>query len=222
MSAFLVTQETINRVVSAMLPKDASCEDGDRLGTEMIMMNYRALAARYGDPIPSDLGLSTKYAFMNIGGSDVHASLNFGVSFPIADIDKDLTDGYTVYEPSLSLAKDFTGNNSQVFTQIGIGFVDRTREPSNPANRTTAHHEFFWHTGFFIPYNEHLIFSGEFSWVSDELTRGGHENQLYLTPGAIWDLPGHWELGIGVPIGLNKDSDDYQVIAALIYEFEIP
>ena len=169
-----------------------------------------------------DLGLSTKYAFMNIGGSDVHASLNFGVSFPIADIDKDLTDGYTVYEPSLSLAKDFTGNNSQVFTQIGIGFVDRTREPSNPANRTTAHHEFFWHTGFFIPYNEHLIFSGEFSWVSDELTRGGHDNQLYLTPGAIWDLPGHWELGIGVPIGLNKDSDDYQVIAALIYEFEIP
>ena len=29
--------------------------DGDKLGTELIRMNYRALAARYGDDVPSDV-----------------------------------------------------------------------------------------------------------------------------------------------------------------------
>lgn len=168
-----------------------------------------------------DLALTTKYAFMNMGGSDFHASLNFAVEFPIADIDKHLTEGFTVYEPSISLAKDFTGNNSQIFTQIGIGFVDRTREPTDPADKVTIHDEFFWSSGFFIPYNKEIIFSGEFSWVSDELEPEGHENLLFLTPGVIWSLPGHhWEFGLAVPIGLNDESDDWGIILALIYEFD--
>ena len=50
-----------------------------------------------------DLALTTKYAFMNIGGSDFHASLNFAVEFPIADIDKHLTEGFTVYTSRLSV-----------------------------------------------------------------------------------------------------------------------
>jgi hypothetical protein len=70
-----------------------------------------------------DFALTTKYAFMNIGGSDYHASLKFEVKFPTASvgINKNQSDGFTVYQPSLSLAKDFTGNNSQMFTQVGGG-----------------------------------------------------------------------------------------------------
>lgn len=170
-----------------------------------------------------DLALTTKYAFMNIGGSDFHASLNFEVKFPTASvgINKNASDGFTVYQPSLSLAKDFTGNNSQVFTQVGVGFLDRTREPRDPANPVPEHTQFFWHSGYFIPYSNQIIFSGEFSWIRDESTLDGRQNQLYLTPGVIWVLPGqHWQMGLGVPVGLNNDSDDYQVILGLIYEFD--
>ena len=55
MSVFLVTNETINRVVSAMLAENEACEDGDKLGAELLRMNHEALAARYGDSVPSDV-----------------------------------------------------------------------------------------------------------------------------------------------------------------------
>lgn len=171
-----------------------------------------------------DFALTTKYAFMNIGGSDYHASLKFEVKLPTASvgINKNQSDGFTVYQPSISLAKDFTGNNSQVFTQVGVGILDRTREPRDPANPVPEHTQFFWHSGYFIPYSERIVLSGEFSWVRDESSIDGRQNQLYLTPGAFWLLPDpHWQIGLGVPVGLNNDSDDYQVILQLIYEFVI-
>ncbi len=48
MSAFIVANETIRRVVSAMIG-DQPCEWGDLLGNRLLAMNARAVASRYRD-----------------------------------------------------------------------------------------------------------------------------------------------------------------------------
>ena len=52
MSAFLVQQETINKCVQALLPENASCEAGDRLGDELVGLNWEAICVRYREPMP--------------------------------------------------------------------------------------------------------------------------------------------------------------------------
>jgi hypothetical protein len=48
---------------------------------------------------------------------------------------------------------------------------------------------------------------------------GGGEDTLYLAPGAYWVPTDHFQVGIGVPIGLTNDSDDYRVIGRIAIEF---
>ena len=50
---------------------------------------------------------------------------------------------------------------------------------------------------------------------------GGGEDTLYLVPGAYMHPGGEekMQLGVGVPIGLTNDSDDWGVIAKFIFEF---
>lgn len=48
MSAFIVSEACMHRCVKAMLPDEASCEEGDELGRKLFAMNQRAVQARYG------------------------------------------------------------------------------------------------------------------------------------------------------------------------------
>ena len=55
MSAFIVSTETMQRVVHAwpdngLLPHRTSCESLDALGARLFAMNARAVSARYGEP----------------------------------------------------------------------------------------------------------------------------------------------------------------------------
>jgi hypothetical protein len=47
MSAFIVADETIRRVVSALMPREQSCEWGDTTGRELMKLNRLAVATRY-------------------------------------------------------------------------------------------------------------------------------------------------------------------------------
>lgn len=70
-----------------------------------------------------DLEIGTKYSFMNIANSNFHSALGFSVSFPTADIDKQLTEGAIEYEPFIIFAKDFPSlSHMQLFTQMGGTF----------------------------------------------------------------------------------------------------
>ncbi|MCH7500178.1 MAG: hypothetical protein IH886_09240 [Nitrospinae bacterium] len=168
-----------------------------------------------------DLEIATKYSFMNIAGSDFHAAVGLEIGFPAGDIDRELTEGFIEYELFLILAKDFPEwNHSQLFTQIGFGLVDRVKSPDDPSDEEPSAHELNWTVGFFVPVGP-LRFTTEFSWMTNEWNHGGEESNTFLTPGVVWDLPGTWEWGVGVPIGLNDESDNYQIITQLIYEFDL-
>lgn len=54
MSAFLVSKETINKVCAAMtIDSDGLTDEQlDDLGVQLLLMNHKALLARYGDVIP--------------------------------------------------------------------------------------------------------------------------------------------------------------------------
>jgi hypothetical protein len=168
-----------------------------------------------------DFELETKYSFMNIAESNFHAAIGFEIKFSTGDINKELTEGFNEYEPFVVLAKDFPQwNNSQIFTEISIGFVDRTQRHSDPAVDEPEANELHWSVGFFIPVGA-FRFTTEFNWTTNEWHNRGDENQIYLTPGLVWDLPGTWEWGVGVPIGLNDKSENYRIITQLIYEFDV-
>jgi hypothetical protein len=54
-----------------------------------------------------------------------------------------------------------------------------------------------------------------------ELTglNGSGADVLYLTPGAYWNVTEKIQVGLGVPIGLTDDSDDYQIVGKISFEF---
>lgn len=166
-----------------------------------------------------DLELGTKYSFLNIGGSSFHAAPRFSVRLPSGNIDKELTEGFVEYDPSLILAKDFPElHNAQLFAQIGLGLVQRVKEPAHVRDRQPAAHQFIWSAGFFVPF-ERWVPTLEFSANNNRWNHGGEDNQMYLTPGCVWKLFRSAEIGAGVPIGLNRGSASFGIISQFIYDF---
>ena len=165
-----------------------------------------------------DVELGTKYSFLNIDGSSFHAAARFSVHLPSGSIDKELTDGFVEYDPSLILAKDFPKlHNAQLFAQIGLGLVQRVKEPAKVGDRQPAAHQFIWSAGFFVPFKR-WVPTVEFSANNNRWNHGGTDNQMYLTPGCVWKLFRSAQIGVGVPIGLNRSSDSVGIISQFIYE----
>lgn len=163
----------------------------------------------------ANLEVGTQYSFMNIGNTNFHAAFGFEIEVPLSGNEDGLGENQWEYAPYISGALDFPSlNNSQFFAQAGIDLA---------ANRTSENEaeeqEINLSGGLFIPFNK-TIFSSEISWWGS-LDADENENQLYLTPGFIFNLPGTWETGIGMPIGLNKKSDSFMILAILTFEFSL-
>lgn len=159
-----------------------------------------------------DIEFGSKYSFMDIADQNFHAALGFEVCIPLADEEKGLGEGSLEYEPYILLAKDIPGlNHSQVFTQLAAGF-----STGNEAGEVEEEsYSLAWNSGFFIPLGD-LRLTTEFNWYKE-----GDEYQAYITPGLVLDLPGTWEFGIGLPIGLTEESDNYRAIGMLTYEINL-
>lgn len=161
-----------------------------------------------------NLELSTQYSFMNIDNTNLHAAIGFEVGVPLANEDKGFGESDWEFEPYISLAHDFPSlNHSQLFAQAGIGF-----EQINPDEESEGN-ELLFRGGFFIPVNK-VIFTSELSWCGNKWDKGD-ESQFYFTPGFIVDLPGSWETGLGIPIGLNNESNSFMILAILTFEFNL-
>jgi hypothetical protein len=171
-----------------------------------------------------DLEIGTQYSFLHIAGTHFHAAVAWHILFPTGNINDKLTEGFIEYEPSIILARDFPGlHNLQLFTQVGIGLVQRIKSPDTSAEREPAAHEFFLSAGFFLPFKLPIgtfAFTSEFTWTTNEWNNDGEEDQKYYTPGLVWNLDNGWEIGIGAAIGLNNDADAYRIIGMLTYAFE--
>ncbi len=166
------------------------------------------------------LEVETKYSFMNVGESDFHAALAFSLGIPLGDVDRGLTEGFLEYEPAVLLAYDFPRlANSQLFTEVRVGFVQRVRSPSDPDEAEPPSHELGWSSGFFVPVGP-IRLTLELTLETNEWNNRGEEAGWSLTPGVVWDLPGRWEIGIGVPIGLSGD-EEWAATGLLIYELDL-
>jgi hypothetical protein len=167
-----------------------------------------------------DLSLGTKYSFMNIHGSPFHAALSLNIGVPSGSVNQELGEGFLSYEPSVILARDFRGHgNLQVFTQVGISFVQRTQHHRDRADDVPSAHRFQWSGGLFRPFR-HVVVTSELSWQTNRWNHGGRDNELYLTSGTVWKLPGRWELGVGVSAGLTPLSDAVGLQVKFAREFQ--
>lgn len=165
-----------------------------------------------------DLSIGTQYSFMNMRRSNFHSAVGFEVSFPTGGVEKELSEGFIEYEPYFIIAKDFPKlNNMQVFSQVGVGFVQRVRHVEADEEESAAH-EFNLGVGTFVPFRR-LVFTGEFNLSTNRWNNGGGEREMYLTPGVVWRLRHNWEVGLGAPVGLTRDAEKSGAIFRLAYEF---
>lgn len=166
-----------------------------------------------------DVSISTKYSFLNIKKSNFHSSLQFEVGFPTGNVDNGLSEGFIEYSPSASFAKDFPRlSRLQIFSQVGVSLKQRVKKPRFSDELESDAHEFFLNGGFFLPVKK-ARFVGEINWNTDQWNRRGGNSEVYVTPGFVYKLPGRWEIGIGVPIGVTRDADKFRTIGQVIFEF---
>lgn len=166
-----------------------------------------------------DLELGTQYSFMNIGDSLFHIAPRFSVELPLGDVNKDLSEGFVEYQPAVILARDIPQlHRTQLFTEIGFSLVQRVKRPADADDAEPAAHELNLATGFFTPI-PHGAFTFEFNWDDNQWNNHGTENDLYVTPGLLFKVAKSIELGVGIPVGLNRQSDRYDIDAHVVYEF---
>ena len=166
-----------------------------------------------------DLGISTKYSFLNIKNSNFHSSVQFEIGLPTGNINKGLSEGFIEYQPSASFARDFPQlHRLQIFSQIGVNFKERVKKPLDLEKVESGAHEFILNGGFFLPVKKARLV-GEINWNTNQWNKRGGQSEVYLTPGFVYQLPGRWEIGIGAPVGVTRDADKFRAIAQIIFEF---
>lgn len=191
-----------------------------------IELEWDAMSRRSEEGEPAtrgrgDLSIGTQFSFMNIGGSSFHTAIGLEVSLPTGSSRKELSEGLFEYEPFLIVARDFPGlNNMQVFTQVGVALVQRAHGQVGMDAEEPAAHKVSLGVGMFIPFRR-MVFTSEFNFSSNRWNNGGVEREAYATPGVVWRLPRNWEIGVGAPIGLTRDSERLGAVVKLVYEFNL-
>lgn len=166
-----------------------------------------------------DLEVGTQYSFMNVGGSSFHIAPRFSLEVPLGDVNRELSEGFLEYEPAVILAKDFPElHRTQFFTEIGAGFVQRLHTPRDAEEAEPSAHELNLGSGCFVLFPRAAA-TLEFNLANNTWNHRGTENEMYLTPGGLWRAARNVEIGLGIPIGLNNNSDRFEVVAHVVWEF---
>ncbi len=160
--------------------------------------------------------IGSKYSFMNIANTNFHAAVGFELGIPFRNQNTDSGYGLISYEPFMSLAIDFPRlHQIHLFVMTGLEFFNKKNKVNEELNPT----EFNLNGGFLFPY-KFIVLITELSCNTNKLS-GGDEVELYYTPGIILNLLGAWEAGLGIPIGLNQQSDSFGIMAMFTFEFSI-
>jgi hypothetical protein len=166
-----------------------------------------------------DVEIGSQYSFMNVGDSLFHVAPRFSVGIPVGDVNKDFSEGFIEYEPAVVFARDIPElHYTQVFTEIGLGLVQRAKHSGDADDAEPAAHEFNLGAGFFTLF-PHGAFTFEFNWTNNQWNNHGTENQLYVTPGILVRATKNIEIGLGIPVGLNQQSDRFDIAAHITCEF---
>jgi hypothetical protein len=154
------------------------------------------------------LALGTKYSFMNIRGSGVHAALGVEAGWARELEPEGTLDTNAEIEPFGVVAVDLFEARAQVFAHLGVSIL--RRESLVVDDDDLGGSELTWNTGAFVP--------GRYLTLALELNGRTHARDLYATPSVTFLLPRPWELGVGVPIGLQHRSMRMGLSVQLIYE----
>ncbi len=170
----------------------------------------------YGDTF-----LNMQYSWIYIAKTTCCAAVTFNVSFPTGSIEKDLTDGFIHYTPTFILTKDLIHDNwrTQFFTQAGVSFVQRVKHHNDRSKDAASAHDFIFNFGV-AERGDKINYSLEFNWITDTWNHEGDSNEFYMTPGVFAYVRKDVAIGLGVPIGLTRDSDKFQVILDLLIDIE--
>ena len=170
---------------------------------------------------PADLAIGTQYSFMKIRGSNVHSAIGLEVSLPVGSVEDDLNEGLVEVEPYFIIAKDFPRlKNLQLFSQVSVALVHRTKQPGEEIVEEPVAHEFNLGLGMFLPFRD-LVITGEFNFSSNRWNHRGQEREMFVTPGIVWRLPRNWEIGIGAPQGLSQGSAKHGLVVKIVAEFNL-
>ena len=167
---------------------------------------------------PGNIEVGAQYSWMGLADGNTHFSFGNLIEVPVGPVKNGLTDGFLEVHPFVVLAKDFPASNqSQIFIEMGFNWADQVR--STPNGSDPAFDSILWNLGGFYPigpWRATLEING-----SNNEWDGGNRNEIYITPGVINKLSKEWEVGLALPIGATRVSDDYRIIGYLMWEFEL-
>jgi hypothetical protein len=173
---------------------------------------------RSGDAVASGRGglaVGTKYSFMNINGSDVHAAVGLEMEFPGGLGADGLREDKREFEPFVALAADLR-EGVQAFFHVGRSFTRGAsgHEAGEEGDESPVNVQ--WNAGALVALRR-VTLAGELNTRTNG-SPWGRGGDLYATPSITFLLPSSWEMGLGVPIGLNGRSDRFGVSIHVIYE----
>jgi hypothetical protein len=144
-----------------------------------------------------DFSIGLQHSWLNIGDKPLHAAIALELVFDTGDDDLELNEEGTAWEPFLVVA------TKPAFLMGIEAFVEIGGEISSEENE-----KYFNLGGYYRAFGNQLL----------SLEYNHEEEARYLTPGLMKRWQNGWEAGMGIPVGLNDDSDNFRVIFILIYE----
>jgi hypothetical protein len=171
-----------------------------------------------GSPLRTGrVSVGTKYSFMNIAHSRVHAAFGVDVEFPHSDAFADGEgEGGMELEPFVALAAGLS-DRVTVFASVAASLEPRevavaARRGERPDDRGTISFGALLAIG-------HVTLAAEYTNRSDALP-WRLDGAPLVTPSIVVH-PGHeWELAAGVPIGLRRSEGRPGFVVNIVKEFE--
>lgn len=160
------------------------------------------------------LGIGTKYSFMNIAHSPVHAAVGLDVEFPDAGAFEDDSESEVEYEPSLSVAADLTRH----VTVFAAGNLSLARSDASALLEGERLDDTGTLGAGVMVALGRVTVAAEYTSRTDNLPWRIDGSPL-VTPSLTLHPGGHWELGFGVPIGVHEGSHRPGLAMHVIKEF---
>ncbi len=165
-----------------------------------------------------DMEVGIKYAFDENEETGVRVAVGFDVIVPLGDVNKDLGEGFWVYEPFLAVSKDFS-ESTNLTINLSYGFLDRDEYPDDIDEAEPEVDEIEVKVGLVHAFAPAWRGTLEVNLETNEQSSKGDETIAYLAPGFIYKGMPEVEIGLAVPVGLTDDSADWGVIGMLSIEF---
>jgi hypothetical protein len=144
-----------------------------------------------GDPV-----LGTQYSFMNVFGSRLHSALGIEAGF----------DGEV--EPYAAMALDLGPHGLQVFGDLALQIA--------PLDDTDHEREAEWSAGALLPLARATV-AAELN-VRDGGLALRRAREVYVVPSVTLRPAPRWEVAVGLPIGLTRESNRFGLAFHAVYE----